>query len=329
MNVREVILKKMLANNGSLFPVGRPFAGLPLITEMTYGLQGIFLLVGATKVGKTTAVAHLVAGALSEDFPGVYYEHEDGLAPERVALALGGDLDDPRLSHLGYAREFDKAVEMVRALPHGFLVVDTIQGSTSIEAHDPRLDHGPLHELEQRMKTLTELHRNGYAVLVVSQINDRTATAPPGLSAIKGASAIEQHATTVVAYGTAPRGNVTDPVRHLVLRRLRRPVHAAWPVNSAVALRTDGRDRLTEERVDMALVREPRPRKLSPAERVAQARAAHPEASVREIARVTGLSKSYVSDLLAGRRGVPAVVSAADGERTVLRTADSATAALG
>lgn len=47
-------------HGGSLFPEGRPF-----VTAMTFGLPGIFVLVGATKVGKTTAVAHLVAGVLA------------------------------------------------------------------------------------------------------------------------------------------------------------------------------------------------------------------------------------------------------------------------
>jgi hypothetical protein len=307
VKARERIAQRKAA--GDLFPVGRPYTNLPLVTEMTFGLQGIVLVAGPTKIGKTTLAAHLVAGTLAEDFPGVYYESEDGLACERIAHVLGED--DPRLDHLDYESDFTKAVLSVRERPApGFLVIDTIQGSTDLEDHDGRLDAGVLRALERRTKVCVELMREGYAVLVISQINDRTTKAPPAMSAIKGASAIEQAASTVLAYGIAGQD------RALVLRALRRPHHPAWPDGSRVVLKTDGQDRLTEAGRTAEQTTAPVETIYQKVDRIMTA---NPLTSAAKLGEQVGLKKAQ-ANLYQRRWRASGRASGADGDQTVDQT---------
>ena len=325
-SVRDMIQQKR--NSGRpVYPVGRAFARFPLLTEMTFGLQGIFVVVGATGVGKSTLAAHLAADVVGESFPGVYYDSEnsygdDSLTFGRIDHSYG---DDPRLDHLAHTTKFEQALEWTRARsPRGFLVVDAIPGSLDISDHDASLDAGPLRGLERRSKQLIALAEEGYAVLVVSQTNDRNTKVPPSLGALKGASALEQMAWTVVAYGTNSKAG---DLRAVVLRKLRRPVATAWPLDSRLLIRTDGQDGLSEagrgrQEKDTADTVVP-----PPAERVAEVLRQSPRASVREVARRAEVSKSVAGRLMKGvpegcPRGVPW-----DSSGTVGGTADSADAA--
>lgn len=276
-----------------VMPVGRPFARFPLLTEMTFGLQGVFFIAGPTGIGKSTLAAHLTADVVAENFPGVYYESENGLGVQRLILAAN---DDARLGYLHYTGDFDEAIAATMALPRpGFLVVDTIQGSLDIEDHDARLDAPVLRGLERRAKQLVTATQAGHAVLVVSQINDRGARGAPRLGGLKGASALEQNAFVVIGYG-----GTDQATRTVILRKLRRPKHQNWPEGSRLTIRTDGQDRLSEEPAGTgpAAPRAADPGPRSAAEKVAAALATRPTAGVRALARLTGVPRSTVHDLL-------------------------------
>ena len=209
--------------------------------------------------------------------------------PTRTVTIRGSD-------HLAHTTDFEQAKDWLRTrTPRGFLVVDTIQGSIEAKDHDGHLDAGVLHALERRAKELITLANEGYAILVVSQTNDRNSKQPPTLGALKGASALEQMTWTVVGYGTA-RKTAAD-TRALVLRKLRRPTAKEWPIDSRLLIKTDGQDGLSEAGTGAAPRDEPKPA-ASPAERVARARAEHPGASLRELARLSKVSKSHVANLL-------------------------------
>src|SRR4029434_2363589 len=85
----------MKENPMSTTPEGRPFPRFPTLTEMTHGLQGIFILAGRTGIGKSTLAAHLAADAVGPDFPGVYYESENRLVSwdgdRRIVRSLAVD----------------------------------------------------------------------------------------------------------------------------------------------------------------------------------------------------------------------------------------------
>ena len=296
-SVREIIQRNK--TTGRSYPQARAFPRFPLLTEMTYGLHGIFIVVGATGVGKSTLAAHLAAEVVGEDFPGVYYESENTFETEdgigsflfpRIGHSYG---DDARLDHLAHTTDFEQAKHWLRErTPRGFLVIDTIQGSLDIADHASNLDAGPLRGLERRSKEIIDLTHEGYAVLVVSQTNDRNTKTPPTLGALKGASALEQMAWAVVAYGTS--GTKAPDMRAVVLRKMRRPVHQAWPLDSRLLIRTDGLDGLSE--AGAARQQEKAPA-MSPAELVAQARRDHPGASDRSIAKMIGVPRSTVQRL--------------------------------
>lgn len=55
------MIRKRRAAGRPAYPIGRPFSRFPSLTTMTFGLQGIFVIVGATGVGKSTLAAHLAA----------------------------------------------------------------------------------------------------------------------------------------------------------------------------------------------------------------------------------------------------------------------------
>lgn len=211
-------------------------------------LQGIFVIAGPTGVGKSTLAAAEVVGP---DFPGVYFESEntfrvdgeiDSFAFSRFQHSYGND--DARFEHLSHTTNFEEAKAQLQRLAKGFLVVDTIQGTTKAEDHDWNLDAGVLHSLERTSKEPIALADAGYAILAVSQTNDRHSKQPPALGALKGASALEQMAWTVVGYGISKTDD--EHTRTAVLRKLRRPTAPGYPVGSPVVIRTDGQDGLTE-----------------------------------------------------------------------------------
>jgi hypothetical protein len=275
------------------YPVGHPFPRFPLLTEMTFGLQGIFALYGGTGIGKSTLAANLAADVVAEDFPVVYYDGEntffteagteDSLTASRISQMY--DPTASRFNHFLIESDYQKAVNQLATLQRGLFVVDTVQSSIGADGADR--DGGVRDALTARMSELAQLARQ-YPILLVSQVNNRSAQAPQPLSAMKGASAIEQGLWTAVAYG------VEGDHRVLVLRKLKRPTAKMWPLGSKIIVRSDGADRLTES----SAASTPRPRSETPAERLARVQAANPGASRRAVARLAGVPWTSANRLL-------------------------------
>jgi hypothetical protein len=311
--VREMSQKKTAAGRPD-YPVGRAFKRFPMLTEMTFGLHGLMALYGGTGIGKSTLAAALAADAMDADFPCVYYDGEntfevdgveDSLTQARIAQNF--EVTDARFSSFFITSKYQEAVDQIKTFPRGLLVVDTVQSSIAASAYE--VDNGVRDALTARMAELAELSRR-YAVLVVSQINNRNATAPQPLGAMKGASAIEQSLWAALALGVDKAGQ-----RVLVLAKLRRPYAPAWPKGSRITIKSDGQDRLSEVATEPAKVTRPE----TVIERAQRITCERPDVSVRELGRLLGLGKTQAALV---KRKVSGQVSGPDSNRTADRTAE-------
>src|SRR5438445_5343737 len=83
------------------FAAGRPIPHFPSLTAMTGGLGGLWVIGGATKMGKSTLALNIAASVAAPDFPVLYLdlENDKGLprdepareTPKRIASAFGAD----------------------------------------------------------------------------------------------------------------------------------------------------------------------------------------------------------------------------------------------
>jgi hypothetical protein len=284
-SLKEMALRKRMTGRAA-YPVGRPFPRFPMLTEMTFGLHGVFALYGGTGIGKSTLAANLAADVMGEDYPCVYYDGENCFSNEgdddSLTLARIEQTYNPldaRFASFFITPDYQTAIDKLVTLPRGFLVVDTVQ--SSIGATGTERDGGVRDALGARMAELGVLGRR-YGVLLVSQLNNRSATGPQPLAAMKGASAIEQGVWAALAYG------VDGDDRALVLQKLRRAPHPAWPKGSRITIHSDGQDRLTEA----PAVRKPAAPKESIVEKVARVMAADPATSAAALGRAVGLGKT-------------------------------------
>jgi hypothetical protein len=148
---------------------------------------------------------------------------------------------DPRLAHLEYATDYDAALSLLRRYARGFLVIDTIQGAIGRDAYSR--EAGAHDDLNQKVHDIISLVGEGYAVLVVSQINDRQRQAPPLLHHLKLSGALEQATWIAAGYGK-PAGGPAN-VRAFVVRKWRLPAPASYR-EAVLHLAVDDRERLTE-----------------------------------------------------------------------------------
>jgi hypothetical protein len=252
--VTQLMVDDSMNGGDDTITLGRPFPRFPILTTMTRGLQGIFIIGGPTGVGKSTLAAHLAADVVSEDYPGVYYETEnrlkrwrpDGtsylysLAVARMRASYG---IDARFDHLAYCTEYADALTTLRQRLAGFLVVDTIQGSLGREDYDATRDASAHNGINQRVHDFISLANEGYAVIVVSQINDRRRKAPPLLHHLKLSGALEQAAWIMAGYGEA--AGSARSVRAFAVRKYRQTPPAEYR-DAVLHLAVDDRERLTE-----------------------------------------------------------------------------------
>jgi hypothetical protein len=239
-----------MVEEGSMeLPGGRPFARFPLLTKLTHGLQGIFVIGGAPGVGKSTLAAHLAADVACEDFPGVYFETEnrlvvDGkvrsLAVDRAARAYGKNHEG--LRHLWYVPDYDEALATLRSWPRGFLVVDTLQGSLGYADYDASKDAASHNALNARVLDLLSLVEAGYAVLAVSHVGRQYYRGCPPLSSFRLSGAIEQGTWVAVGYWAPPRRTSERSLRVL---KARVPVEPAYR-DAVLRIAADAQERLTE-----------------------------------------------------------------------------------
>jgi hypothetical protein len=249
-NLRDASIStfmEMAQQTGSAsLPVGRSFSRFPLLTKMTHGLQGIFMIAGAPGVGKSTLTVQLAVDVACADYPCVYYESEnrlvvDGkirsLAVDRAVRVLGGQHE--KLQYMHYRADYTDAVATLRRLPQGFLVIDTIQGSLGHADYDASKDGAARHAINRRVLDLIDLTDAGYAVLVVSHITRGFYNTCPTLAAFKESGALEQ--CTWVAAGYWMQAGE----RRLKIIKARVPVPKGYE-GAVLRLAADDNERLSE-----------------------------------------------------------------------------------
>jgi hypothetical protein len=310
----------------SMTPVHGPtIPGFPFLSLMTHGMVGVIVIIGGTEVGKSHLVTQLATSVAGPDFPVVVCDMENRAGSKSLNKGRANRMfgpADPRLHYVWDARTFEEGAKTLREQEgneqtgRGLLVVDTLQKSLGLP--DDGADTGERAVAgERRMRECERLVDEGYTVLITSQVGRGYQKGRPSLTSAKWSSAIEQSAWTVLSYWIASDGSGD---RLLAAEKLRQDPPDTR-LREAVLVLKDGPDhRVTEHWSPAVAVPISRPKKLTSAERVAQARLQHPDASVRKIAELAKVGKSYAHELLLR---VSAGVSGADSTGQHERTAQS------
>jgi hypothetical protein len=284
----------------SMTPITGPtIPEFPFLSLMTCGMVGVIVIIGGTEVGKSHLATQLAVSVAGPDFPVAICDLENRFGGKSLNKGRANRMfspTDPRLHYVEDAASFEAGKKWLREQEcnaesgRGLLVVDTLQKSLSLP--DEGVDTGERAVAgERRMRECEAFADEGYCVLITSQVGRGYQKGRPSLTSAKWASAIEQSAWTVLAHWIAPDGSGD---RLLAQEKLRQEPSDPRLRNAVLVLKDGPNHRVTEH---LALGESTRPRRakpLSPEEKVAQARLAHPEASIREIERLTGVPRSTI-----------------------------------
>jgi hypothetical protein len=198
--------------------------------------------------------------------------------------------DDARFDHLGYTADYAEARDAALANGRGFLVIDTIQGSLDRDDYDAKRDAASHNATNQRAFDLVKLADAGVGVLVVTHVNVRSLKGCPQPKHLKLSGALEQAAWIVGGYWRPTdkeRGVRAFQVTKERVKTTQRPV---------LHLALDDQEKLVEVGLsrDAAAPAPAASKKMSREERLAQARQEHPTASVRQLAKLAKVSKTFV-----------------------------------
>lgn len=244
------MMQEITANTTTL--LGRPFPKYPILTEMTYGLHGIFILTGKSGIGKSTLAAHLAAEVVGPDFPGVCYESENrfvdangnlrSLAIDRMKRSYG---DDERFDSLLYSSSYEEARDAALDARRGFIVIDTIQGSLGYEDFDPDKDAASHNAMNRRAHDVIRLVDAGVAVMMVSHVNVRNLTGCPQMHHLKLSGALEQGAWIIGGYWN-PTKDEAAPFRSFRVVKYRVEAPKEHPKGTTLRLSLGQHELLTE-----------------------------------------------------------------------------------
>jgi hypothetical protein len=232
--------------------LGRPFPNYPILTEMTYGLHGIFILAGKSGIGKSTLAAHLAAEVVGSDYPGVYYESENrfvdangnlrSLAVDRMKRSYG---DDERFDYLLYSSNYEEARDAALDAKRGFIVIDTIQGSLGHADFDPDKDAASHNAMNRRAHDVIRLVDAGVAVMMVSHVNVRNLVGCPQMHHLKLSGALEQGAWIVGGYWN-PTRDEANPFRSFRVVKYRVEAPKSHPKGTTLRLSLGDHELLNE-----------------------------------------------------------------------------------
>jgi hypothetical protein len=180
-------------------PPARPISNFPMLTEITGGLRGLWVIGGVTGSGKSTLAMNIAASVAAVDFPVLYLDMENDTGPvarevgDRIAAVYGEDA--PALANIHAVRDPARLDSMlIEYAPQALIVIDTVQLLLQ------RLVRGD----NQKAAADTVMHRciewvgQGYTVVALSQVNRNNYTGRPTLAAFKESGGIEAAATAAM-----------------------------------------------------------------------------------------------------------------------------------
>ena len=219
---------------------GRDIPRFPLITQYTRGLDGVWVIGGAPRIGKSTLARHIVYALAGPTTPVIYLDQESNHADKQTLdgiiacydaglrerlrkyfIQADSLLEVDQLVHTARTRQGDDDPEDVRAI----VVLDHLQAI----AEALKLDDAA-RAISRVMFMAGEWAKAGHLVVVLSQVNRRSYERQrPRLSDFMGSASIEQ--TAHVAVGVwSPTGNpsqdvVVTPLKTRFLQDRRVDIH--------------------------------------------------------------------------------------------------------
>lgn len=274
---------------------GRQIPAFPLLSMMTRGLAGLWIIGGAPKAGKTTLATNLVASVAGPQFPCLYLDMENGYTPdarcvgERIRDLAGAD---------ALALEYTRAYRTLGALladlacvpAPALIVVDHIQEFAEGEDSGPRRA-----AIDARLKEFKALKLAGYSVVLLSQFNRGSYHRRPTKADFKESGAIE--AVADAALGIWKRSEFAPPrVTALALRD-------APPPQAEIQLQQTGRTLTEGDLLPLRAAGKVVSAALKVSCPVLRAVAKAAEGLTRvEVMKASGLSRAQAGKLLRGHR---------------------------
>lgn len=175
-----------LKNGAPEGPTGPPLRSLPKLSSCTNGVYGIWLVAGVPAVGKST-LAVQVSVDVSRSMPVLYYDFENTRSVILHHLVENFGLAGARrIGARLYIRDSLRtlAKDLQRVPPPACIVVDSIQKVPT--GSDDRLAG-----LNSWIRRFEEIKKQGYHVMLVSEINRASYTGVPRLDAFKDSGELE------------------------------------------------------------------------------------------------------------------------------------------
>lgn len=192
--------------NGPPVPPGGPtLRWLPRLSEVSNGIYGVYILAGVPGVGKSTLADQISWDIClnNKDCSVLKYDFENGRNICLYRFIENFSLEDAKkLGKRYYIRESLRTLTRDLAVikPPAVLVVDSIQKISTRSAVDRRVD------LDDWVHRFEELKKDGYHVILVSEINRASYSGDPKLDCFKETGALEYAADTALFLQEAEAG---------------------------------------------------------------------------------------------------------------------------
>lgn len=147
-------------------PTGYPIRSLPLLTQATGGVMGVWAIGGKAKLGKSTLAIQI---ALDSPQPVLYYDMENGVQRlvYRIGQAFGGDKARfKEATKRFYIRKHIKTLDKnLRELGEPTLVV--VDSLNKL----PKINKDRRTSVDEWLLRFETLAQNGHAVILISELN--------------------------------------------------------------------------------------------------------------------------------------------------------------
>lgn len=198
-------------------PSGFPLRSLPVLSQKSGGVMGVWAVGGEPGVGKSTLAWQIALDVGYMGVPAIVYDFENGfpVLMDHTREIFGGNLDKIREATKNiYVRDSIRSLDsdLARVSPPALVVVDSIQKLPgSVEHRRTSLDRW-IHRLEY-------LKKRGYTVLLVSEIGRASYGSDAYIGAYKETGEIEYSAD----FGLQLLEGAQDTVEAHVVKNRHRP----------------------------------------------------------------------------------------------------------